>query len=147
MDLNRQGMDDRLAEDPTAPPTLDQLDYRDDLRRGGWLGIKDDTLIVVHDGDSVAVPLDDITEMTARDIDRFLGILSLALLGFGLWAPIESLLASTAFAIVGTVSLYLTYRKRDRITVSVAGRAKPIQLYPANASATYAAVTDALHED
>jgi transketolase C-terminal domain/subunit len=140
----------------TDPSISDQFDYCDDLRQGGWLGIgndaggwigiDDDTLVVVRDGDHFTVPFDEVTEVTARDIDRFIGILSLALVGFGIWATTENVLGGIAFAVTGGVSLYLTYRKRDRITITVAGRPKPIRVYPTNAGTTYGALTDALHK-
>lgn len=140
-------MDERPSKGRTVTPGPDEMDYSDELRRGGWFGIVDNSLIVVHDGDGVAVGIEDVAEVTAQDIDRFVGLLSLVLVGFGIWGTTKNPLAGIAFALAGAVSVYLTYRKRNRLTISVAGRPKPIRLYPANAGATYAAVTDAISED
>lgn len=137
---------DGASEDPIPLPGLEEMEYSDDLRNGGWLGIDDDTLIVMDDGDGVAIGFDDVIEVTFQDIDRFVGVLSVVLVAFGIWGTTKNMLAGLAFALAGCVSLYLTYRKRNRLTVFVDGRPKPIQLYPANAEATYAAVTDGLSE-
>ncbi|MFC6963285.1 hypothetical protein [Halocatena marina] len=125
----------------------DQLEYHTDLRSGGWLGIDDDALVIVRESEEpLSVPLDDIAEVTAQDIDLFLVVMSVTLVGFGLWATSRNVVGGLVFATIGLGSLYLTYRKRNRLTISVAGRPKPLQYYPVDTESTYAAINDALHE-
>lgn len=128
-----------------TPP--DRLEYHTDLRSGGWLGIDDDTLIITREStEPRTVPLDDVAEVTARDIDWFLVVMSLTLLGFGLWATSRNVVGGLLFAAAGLGSLLLTYRKRNRLTISVSGRPKPLRCYPVDSTATYAAIEDALHD-
>lgn len=131
----------------TDTPDPDRLDFHETLRSGGWIGLGNDTLVVVRNRKkTVRIDLDNVAEVTAQDIDWFLAVLSVALVGVGLGATTRHALGGLAFAGIGVGSLYLTYRKRDRITVTVAGRSKPFRFYPVDAETTYAEMDNALHD-
>jgi hypothetical protein len=122
--------------------------YRGDLRGGGRVEIATDALWVDRDGETgVRVALDDVAAVSVRDVDWFLAVTSLALAGFGVLSLERNVLLGAGFAAAGLASLYLTYRKRDAVTVRVTGRSKPLRLYPADAGAFAAAMADALDGD
>lgn len=95
------------------------------LRRGGRVALTGDSLLVAGDED-VRVRLSDVEEVTVESFDWFLGLMSAALVGFGVLTLDRSAIAGAAFVVVGVVSLYWTYRKRGKVTVSVHDRAKPV---------------------
>ena len=117
-----------------AVPEGEALRYHAPLRNGGTVGLTDKRLLVV-DAAATSVELDSITEVSVQSFDWFLGILSVALFGFGLYSTRMHVLGGTAFAAAGLVSLYLTYRKRNEVFVQVTGRPKPLKLYLAEAEA------------
>jgi hypothetical protein len=125
-----------MATDPSVPD--ERIEYRCDLRTGGWVGLTDDHLLVVDpDDDDVRVALDEVAQVTLQDFDWFVGVLSVALVGFGLFMTRQNALGGLAFAAFGAASLYWSYRKRQEVHVHVADRPKPITLYPAAADEFY----------
>lgn len=111
------------------------------LRNGGTLACGNDALYVLRDDeDAIRVSTDDIVEVQYDDIDWFLVILSLALAGFGLYSTGRDVLLGLGFAAAGVVSLYLTYRKRAKLTFKVSGRPKPLDVYPEGGRKTYEAL-------
>lgn len=118
------GADDRSRDTETL--------YEGALRTGGSVTVTNDRLLVERpDEPSVAVSLSDVVEVTVQDVDWFLVVMSLGLVGFGLASLGRNAVAGVGFALAGAASTYLTYRKRGALRVSVAGRTKPLKLYPA----------------
>lgn len=110
-------------------PDDDRFEFTTDLRRGGWVGVTSSALVVATD-EQYRVAADDIEEVTFEDVDWFVAILGLVVVGYGLYSVQFDALFGLAFAVVGVVSLALTYRKRDRVRIRVVGRAKPLVVYP-----------------
>ncbi|UPV76336.1 hypothetical protein M0R89_19430 (plasmid) [Halorussus limi] len=110
------------------------------LRTGGSVVLSDDFLLVVTgegsgDPDLTRVALDDVAEVTVEEFDYFLAVLSVLLVGYGLYSVPRSAALGLAFAAFGAASLYWTYRKRGKARIKVEGRAKPISLFPADTDA------------
>lgn len=118
---------DRLQ---AAVPDGEALRYRTALRGGGAVGITDERLLVV-DGDPVSVELTAIDEVTAREVDWFVAVLSAALAGIGVVTAGSNLLLGVAFVAAGIGSLVLVYRKRGKVIVEVDGRGKPLSFHVA----------------
>lgn len=118
---------DRLQ---SAVPAGEALRYHGDLRTGGTVGLTDERLLVADEAE-VSVELDTIEEVTVETLDWFLVVLSVLLVGFGVYATREHLLGGVAFALFGLASCYWTYRNRNEVLVRVRGRATPLRLYPA----------------
>lgn len=104
------------------------LRYEDDLRTGGALGITDERLLVVNDH-TISVPLENVKEVRFRSFDWFLALLSLALVLFGLVSTTRHLVGGALFVAAGVASLYLTYRKRGRVTVDLHTRGEPVTFH------------------
>ena len=110
-------------------------------RTGGSLGLGTENLYVARDGEeTIRVALDNIVEVQYDSFDWFLTIVSVALVGFGAYSTRQNLLGGVAFAVAGVVSLYLTYRKRGKLSFKVSGRAKPLDVYPERPEAAYEAL-------
>jgi hypothetical protein len=117
------GADERSADAETQ--------YEGALRTGGSVTVTSERLLVERpDEPSVAVSLSDVVEVTVQDVDWFLVVMSLGLVGFGAASLGRNAVAGAGFVLAGAVSTYLTYRKRNALRVSVAGRTKPLKLYP-----------------
>lgn len=122
-----------------ARPTADGDAYP--LRRGGDLRVAVDGIYVDRPGEAtVYVDPGNVVEVERNDVDYFLGVLSVVLVGFGLYTLTNDLLAGVVFAAAGLLSCYLTYRKRGAVRFRVAGRAKPLTVYPANSTAAFEAL-------
>lgn len=117
---------DRLQ---AAVPDGEALRYQAPLRAGGSVGFTDERLLVEGD-ELTSVDLASVHSVEFEDFDWFVGVLSIGLVGFGLYSTTMNLLAGVAFALAGVGSLYLSYRKRGKATIKVRGRAKPLVLYP-----------------
>jgi hypothetical protein len=115
------------------------------LRTGGSVALTDDHLLVSADGEVTRIALDDVAEVTIEAFDWFLGVLSVLLVGYGLYSIPRSALLGVAFAAFGAASLYWTYRKRGKARIRVAGRPKPISVFPADTEA-FAAALEPLRE-
>jgi hypothetical protein len=113
------------------------------LRTGGTAGLTDDRLLVL-DEERVSAELDAIEEVTVQTLDRFLVVLSVLLVGFGLYSTRMHVLGGVAFALVGLASCYWTYRNRNEVLVRVRGRANPLKLYPVETEPFRAALERAL---
>ncbi|WP_435182025.1 hypothetical protein [Halorussus sp. AFM4] len=125
---------DALAEGETVRERLA-------LRTGGSVALTDDHLLVVTDAGAGAdaritrVALDDVAEVTVEEVDYFLAILSVLLAGYGLYSVPRNAALGLAFAAFGGLSLYWTYRKRGKVRIRVAGRPKPVSVFPADTGA------------
>lgn len=110
------------------------------LRGGGRLEVTDDALVVRRDDDPVQIDLVNIVEVSHASFDYFLGILSLALVGFGVVSLERNVPAGLVFTAIGLASLYRTYGRRGQLKFRVQGRAKPLIVYPEHADAVYTAL-------
>jgi hypothetical protein len=110
------------------------------LRTGGSVAVTDDRLLVNADDELTRIELDEVTEVTVEDFDWFLGVLSVLLVGYGLYSIPRSALLGLVFAAFGAASLYWTYRKRGKARIKVVGRSKPISVFPADTDAFYDAL-------
>ncbi|EMA09728.1 hypothetical protein BDK61_2455 [Haloarcula quadrata] len=127
----------------TVPP-IDTERYTGTLRTGGTVVLGADRLVVDRGDEPVVVDLDDVVEVSLQDIDWFLAVMSVALIGFGLLSLDRSVLLGGAFAVAGAVSLALTYRKRYTLRVQVTGRTDPLRCFPADPQALLAELEQAL---
>lgn len=118
--------------------------YTGALRTGGTVALGTDRLVVDRGDDPVVVDLDDVVEVSLQDIDWFLAVMSVALVGFGLLSLDRSVLLGGAFAVAGAVSLALTYRKRNALRIQVAGRTDPLRCFPAEPQSLLAELEAAL---
>ena len=129
--------------------SVDREDTRSfDLRFGGTAEIHEDSLQVKgSDGDSRSFPADEIVSASLKDIDWFLAVMSVALSGFGVLSLDRHLLLGIGFTAAGVVSLWLTYRKRNQITIRVKNRTSPVTLHPVNASVCYSTIEEYIGEE
>ena len=117
------------------------------LRTGGTLVLTDDRLLVDADDEVTAVELDDVAEVTVEDYDWFLLVLSVSLVGYGLYSTRRDFAIGVAFAGFGAASLFWTYRKRGKVRVKVEGRAKPLSVFPEDTDGFKSAMETALSDD
>ncbi|WP_440990818.1 hypothetical protein [Haloarchaeobius baliensis] len=117
------------------------LEYRGQLRDGGWVGVTPESLAVVHrNEDPVYVEFEQVETIRVEGLDWFLVIMSLALVGFGLFSIPRNLLAGLGFCVAGGVSLYITYGRRDRVRISGEGESDDLTIYPEDVEALKAAL-------
>lgn len=102
------------------------------LRTGGSVTVTDDRLLVAAGDELTRVELDEVAEVTVEEFDYFLGVLSVALVGYGIYSASRSPALGLAFAAFGAASCYWTYRKRGKARIKVAGRSRPISVFPAD---------------
>ncbi|WP_157722475.1 hypothetical protein [Halolamina sp.] len=105
----------------------------------GWASFDKEALFVERDGERVRVAFDNVTELSYRDTDYFLVVLSVVLVGFGLWFVPESPF-SLLFSVAGLASLYRLYRHRGEVVVRVTDRPKPLTFHPTDGGAFYDAL-------
>lgn len=98
-------------------------------RRDGRVGVTDRRLLVSTSDQPVSIPLENVNEVVADDFNWFLAIMSLALAAFGLYSTQMNVLLGSAFAGFGLASLYLTYRKRKRVQITVHSGHKPVSFF------------------
>lgn len=112
------------------------LEYRGQLRNGGWVGVTPDLLAVVRpDEPPVYVEFEQVETIRTEPLDWFLVLMSVALVGFGLFSAQRNLLAAFAFCVAGGASLYLTYRRRDRVRISASGETDDLTIFPEDVEA------------
>ena len=129
------------------PSDTADIDDSLDLRRqaplrvaDGWAGFDGEALYVDRDGERVRVAFEHVTELSYRDTDYFVVMLSLVLVGFGVWFLSESPF-SILFSLFGLASLYRLYRHRGEVVVRVADRPKPLTFHPEAGGGFYDALT------
>lgn len=124
-------------EDLTAAvPEGEGLRFHQALRRGGRIvGLTDDRLLVLDDEGRTSVSHDNVVEVTVQDVDWFLVILSVALVGWGVLTLQRNVLVGVVGVGLGGASLYRTYGRRGKVTVRVTNRPKPLVVYPENPDA------------
>ncbi|WP_135304492.1 hypothetical protein [Haloarcula amylovorans] len=129
-------------------PDESETVYEGVLRSGGRITIRDDRVLVDRpDEESVAVPLSGVVDVTLQDVDWFLVVMSLGLVGFGLASVGRSLPLAAFFVAAGLLSTALTYRKRGALRISVSGETQPLKLFPADPQACYDALESMLGDD
>ncbi|PSQ15328.1 hypothetical protein BRD00_14470 [Halobacteriales archaeon QS_8_69_26] len=96
------------------------------VRTGGAVGLTDGRLLVVRDGRVETVPFENVDEVLVQSFDWFLGVMSVGLVGFGLYSTTMDPLLGLGFAVAGTVSFALTYRRRGRVRVEMHTKPKPL---------------------
>lgn len=130
-----------MSDDPlrATVPEGEALRYSGDLRPGGRVGLTDERLLVVRE-ETTSVEFSSVQAVEMEDFDYFVGLLSLLLVGVGLWGLTRNPPLGLLFAAAGAVSVYVSYRKRSKATVQVHDRAKPLVLYPADAGGFYDAL-------
>lgn len=118
------------------------------LRREDSITLTEDGVYVDRaDGETVFAALDDVVEIQHESVDWFIAILSVCLLGFGLYSTTEHVLGGLGFAAAGVASLYLVYRKRGAISFKVTNRPKPLTVYPEHPERVYRALGALMDED
>lgn len=126
------------------------LRYRGPLRRGGEVAVTDDRVLVRFPDETVSVRYERVSEVTHEGFDWFLGLVSAALVGFGLYGLTRNPAVGGFFVLAGCWSLYRTYRQRDLIRIRVRDEPKPVEIHPEEVDEFYptlAAVMDAVRED
>ncbi|WP_135830050.1 hypothetical protein [Halorussus halobius] len=117
------------------------------LRTGGSVTVTDDRLLVAADGDLTRIALEEVAEVTVEEFDHWLGVLSVALVGYGLYSVSRNVALGLAFVAVGAGGCYWTYRKRGKARIEVAGRSRPISVFPTETDALVAALDPAMAAD
>lgn len=115
---------------------LPELTHRTDLRRGEWVGFDDETVYVDLGDDRYRMDFADVAEVSLEDYDYTMGIVSLILVGFGIYFARQHL-GSLFFTAAGLVSAYRIYSRRNELAIKVTGRAKPLVCYPEDAQEFY----------
>jgi len=119
-----EGSEDRAAGETTIT--------RMGLRTGGWIGYNERGVYIDrNEGTRIKIPHGKVTQVALRDVEWDLALMSLLLLGVGAFvATTRNPLIGIGFAVVGSVSLYLTYRKRYELRIDVMNERTPITVYP-----------------
>jgi hypothetical protein len=119
-----------------GPDITANLEYRGQLRDGGWVGVTPERLAVVHrNEDPVYVDFDQVATIRVEPLDWFLVLMSIALVGFGLVSIPRNLLAGVGFCVAGGISLYVTYGRRDRVRITAEGTTDDLTIYPEDVEA------------
>jgi len=113
----------------SAVPDGEALRYTASLRGGGAVGLTDERLLIADD-EVTSVEFASVRGVTGREVDWFVAVLSVALVGIGLLSGVEDgPLVGAAFVAAGVASVLLVYRKRGKVTVNVHGRGKPLAFH------------------
>ncbi|MFB6111727.1 MAG: hypothetical protein ABEJ35_04230 [Halobacteriaceae archaeon] len=115
----------------------DEFDTRYPLRTGGTVGLAEDALFVETESEGIRIDLDDVAKVTHRDMDWFVALLAVVVVGFGLFMTRESILGGVAFVGIGLWSGYRAYTTRQEVKIRVRGRTKPVTIYPTDAEGFY----------
>jgi len=129
-------------------PDESEAVYDGALRRGGRITVTTERVLVDRpEEESVAVPLSGVVGVTLQDVDWFLAVMSLGLVGFGLASVGRNPLLAGLFVLTGLLSTALTYRKRGALRISVSGETRPLRLFPADPETCYDALESVLDGD
>lgn len=122
----------------------ERLHYRGDLRFGGEVAVTDGRLLVKRTDELVSVPYANVSEVATERIDWFLVLMSLALVGFGVYSLSDNAVVGAGAVAFGGWSVYRTYRHRDRVRVHTHSRPKPVELFPADVDALHGELEPAI---
>ena len=118
------------------------------LRRGGWVQIRDGTVRIDRDDETVTIPAEAIRKIKLEVLKWGLAVMSAVTVVFGAYfAAVEHLLGGIGFAAVGVWSLHRTYKQRNTLVIWVDDRPKPIAVYPEQPKACHAAVAKIVRPD
>ncbi len=117
------------------------LRFEGDLRRGAVIGLTDERLLMIDD-QITSIPYENVKEVRVESFDWFLGVMSAALVVFGLVSTLRRPLVGLGFAAAGVGSIWLTYRRRDRMIVDLHNRARPVTIYPEQVGTVMDALDD-----
>lgn len=129
-----------LISDGGTPPGNTTIQESHTLRRGARLDVTDDAIEIHRDDETLRFAFENIVEVSHAAFDYFLGILSIALVGFGILSFQRNIPAAVAFTALGLASLYRTYNRRGQLKFRIQGHAKPVIVYPEHAEAVYEAL-------
>jgi len=108
----------------------ERLRYRGDLRFGGEVAVTDDRLLVLRADERLSGAYERIDEVAHEGFDWFLGLLSVALVAFGLYGLTRNPALGAFFVLAGLWSVHRSYRRRDLVRVHVRDEAKPVTVHP-----------------
>ncbi|UHQ98452.1 hypothetical protein HYG81_22970 (plasmid) [Natrinema zhouii] len=117
--------------------TGERLHYRGGLRSGDEIAVTDRRVLVRGADETTSVPYTNVSEISNESFDWFLTILSLALVGFGLYSIGENAFIGIGMTLFGLWSVYRTYRHRDRVRIHTHSQAKPVEVFPEEVEALY----------
>ncbi|MFC3959584.1 hypothetical protein [Halovivax cerinus] len=122
----------------------ERLRYRGDLRLGDEVAVTDDRLLVLRPDDRLSIGYDRIEEVSHEGFDWFLGLLSAALVAFGLYGLTRNPALGAFFVLAGLWSAHRSYRHRDRVRIHVRDEAKPVTVHPTAVEDCFAALESAI---
>lgn len=130
------------ADDIETVDIDSELEYRGDLRGGGWVGVTAEELAISYPNESVILlELADVTAVSHERISWLLVVLSAALVLFGAGSLTQSqFVVGGASIVVGLGALVFTYGRRDQVGVYLATHDQPMKLYPADVDGLFAAL-------
>lgn len=130
-------MDDH--EDDGTGTTITRMS----LRKGGWIGYSDDAVFVRRDDQGIKIRRTDIARITLNPIEWDLVVMSVLLVGIGLFVgTTRNLLVGVGFLAVGCWSLYRTYGNRYELIIRVQNEPKPVSVYPVQPKACHETLGD-----
>lgn len=122
----------------------ERLHYRGDLRHGGDVAVTEDRVLVRSADELVSVPYENVSEVSHEQFDWFLGLVSAALVAFGVYGLTRNPLIGVVFVLGGLWSLQRSYRHRDLVRIRAHNQPKPVELYPEDVDELYAALEPAI---
>lgn len=117
--------------------TGERLHYRGGLRSGDEIAVTDRRVLVRKDDELTSVPYTNVSEVSNESFDWFLTILSLSVVGFGLYSIPDNAFVGVGLVLFGLWSVYRTYRHRDRVRIHTHSQAKPVEVFPEDTEQLY----------
>lgn len=117
--------------------TGERLHYRGGLRSGDEIAVTDRRVLVRNDPETTSVPYTNVSEISNESFDWFLTILSLALVGFGLYSFSENAVVGAGIVLFALWSVHRTYRHRDRVRIHTHSQPKPVEVFPEDVDGLY----------
>lgn len=103
------------------------------LRGGGWIGYTPDALYVERDDEKIKIGNEHVREVALRTLEWDVAVMSGLLVAVGGYVVItRNPLVGIAFAVVGLLSLYRTYRNRYELIIRVENEPKPVTVRPSH---------------
>lgn len=122
----------------------ERLHHRGALRHGGDVAVTEDRVLVRSAGELVSVPYENVSEVSHEQFDWFIGLVSAALVVFGVYGLTQNPLVGAFFVMAGLWSLQRSYRHRDLVRIHAHNQPKPVELYPEDVDELYAALEPAI---
>jgi hypothetical protein len=103
------------------------------LRPGGWVGYSEEAVFVDRGDERLKIDNERIVQVGLRVIEWDLVVMSILLVGIGGYVTLSlNPLVGVAFAVVGALSLYYTYRQRYELVIEVENEIKPVTVHPSH---------------